>query len=103
MSLRVRGTSRTPDRRRTGATATGLPLLGGLVTLADLQGGSINHALAVSLVEAEKATWAWPAQRTDGWTFSSNINPIPEGTRFRLDPTLNVDNLPGPPICADAC
>ena len=29
-----------------GATATGLPLLGGLVTEADLQRGYINHALA---------------------------------------------------------
>ena len=34
-----------------GATATGLPLLGGLITQADLQRGYINHALAISLVE----------------------------------------------------
>jgi hypothetical protein len=81
-----------------GATATGLPLLGGLVTEADLQRGYINHALAVSLVEAARATWSWPAQRTDGGYFSAGITPIPEGTRFRLDPRLNIASLNLPPI-----
>src|ERR1700730_4135204 len=32
-----------------GATATSLPLVGGLITLQDLQRGEINHALAVAL------------------------------------------------------
>jgi hypothetical protein len=76
-----------------GATATGLPLLGGLVSQADLQRGHIDHALAISLVEAQPATWSWPAQRTDGGDFTPNITPIPEGTRFRLDPTLNIPSL----------
>jgi hypothetical protein len=81
-----------------GATATGLPLLGGLVTGADLQRGYINHALAIGVVEAARAVWSWPAQRTDGGTFTSGITPIPEGTRFRLDPTLNIASLNLPPI-----
>jgi hypothetical protein len=81
-----------------GATATGLPLLGGLVTDADLQRGSINHALAIALVETQRANWSWPAQRTDGGTFTSGITPIPEGTRFRLDPTLDIAGLNLPPI-----
>jgi hypothetical protein len=77
-----------------GATATGLPLLGGLITEADIQRGYINHALAISLVETAHATWTWPAQRSDGGYFSTGItNPIPEGTRFRLDPTLNIASL----------
>ena len=77
-----------------GATATGLPLLGGLITEADLQRGYINHALAISLVETAPGTWSWPAQRSDGGYFSTGItNPIPEGTRFRLDPTLNIASL----------
>ena len=48
-----------------GATATGLPLLGGLVTAADLERGYINHALAISLVETDKAVLvvARPAHR----------------------------------------
>jgi hypothetical protein len=81
-----------------GATATGLPLLGGLVTQADLQRGYINHALAISLVETDKEYWSWPAQRTDGNYWTPGITPIPEGTRFRLDPQLDIASLHLPPI-----
>lgn len=81
-----------------GATATGLPLIGGLVTFADLRRGYINHALAIALVETERADWAWPAQRTDGGTFTPGITPIPEGMRFRLDPHLNIAALHLPRI-----
>ena len=83
-----------------GATATGLPLVGGLITEADLQRGYINHALAITVVEAERAYWSWPAQRTDGGYWSTGITPIPEGTRFRLPPTLDIDSLNLPPIDA---
>lgn len=81
-----------------GATATGLPLLGGLVTLADLRRGYINHALAIALVETERARYAWPAQRTDGNTFTPGVTGIPEGTRFRLDPHLDIAKLHLPTI-----
>jgi hypothetical protein len=76
-----------------GATATGLPLLGGLVTLADLKRGYINHALAIALVETQWAKYSWPAQRTDGSSFTQGIWAIPEGMRFRLDPRLNIARL----------
>jgi hypothetical protein len=81
-----------------GATATGLPLLGGLVTEADLERGYINHALAISLVETEPNCWSWPAQRTDGAYTTAGITPIPEGARFRLNPTINVASLNLPPL-----
>ena len=83
-----------------GATATGLPLLGGLVTEADLQRGYINHALAISIVETEPNCWSWPAQRTDGAYTTAGITPIPEGARFRLNPTINVASLNLPPLDA---
>ncbi len=81
-----------------GATATGLPLLGGLVTFADLRRGYINHALAMALVETQWAKFSWPAQRTDGSSFTKGIFPIPEGMRFRLDPRLNIAALHLPKI-----
>lgn len=81
-----------------GATATGLPLLGGLITFADLRRGYINHALAVSLVETAPRDWVWPAQRTDGNVFTPGVAQIPEGTRFRLDPRLNIAALHLPPL-----
>ena len=80
-----------------GATATGLPLLGGLVTQADLQRGYINHALAMAIVQTTAKCWSWPAQRSDGAGSSGTIS-IPEGARFRLDPTLNIASLNLPPI-----
>jgi hypothetical protein len=81
-----------------GATATGLPLLGGLVTFADLKRGYINHALAIALVETAPRYFAWPAQRTDGGTFTRGITAVPEGTRFRLDPSLDIASLHLPPL-----
>ena len=74
-----------------GATATGLPLLGGLVTLADLSRGYIDHALAMAIPQAEQGVFAWPAQRTDGG-YTGGVA-IPEGTMFRLDPTVNIASL----------
>jgi hypothetical protein len=77
-----------------GATASGLPLLGGLITIADLKRGYINHALAMAVPQASQNVFAWPAQRTDG-RYTGGVA-IPEGMRFRLDPSINVAalNLP---------
>jgi hypothetical protein len=74
-----------------GATATGLPLLGGLITIDELRRGRIDHALDISLVRTRQYTWSWPAQRTDGWIDSAAA--IPEGARFRLDPSLDISTL----------
>jgi hypothetical protein len=81
-----------------GATATGLPLLGGLVTVADLQHGYIDHALAIAVVETSPRRWAWPAQRTDGDAVTSPATTIPAGSRFRLDPGLKINRLHLPRI-----
>jgi hypothetical protein len=75
----------------TGATASGLPLVAGLMTLDELRRGRIDHALAVSLPSTRAAVAAWPATRTDGQDPRSTA--IPEGTRFRLDPRLDIDRL----------
>lgn len=79
-----------------GATATGLPLLGGLIRPDELKAGRIDHALAIGLPEAKAGVWSWPAQRTDG--LSTAADAIPEGTRFRLDPSLDVAALNLPPV-----
>jgi hypothetical protein len=81
-----------------GATATGLPLLGGLVTFADLKRGSINHALAIAIPKTQMAKYTWPAQRTDGRSMAPGVWEIPEGMRFRLDPHLNIAALHLPKI-----
>lgn len=78
-----------------GTTATGLPFIGGQITAEELSKGVINHAIGIALVDTEKASiFSWPANRSDGYNPNSLPNRIPEGLRFRLDPSVNVDALP---------
>ena len=97
---RMTGVSTNPgyftDPPQWGASATSLPLLGGLMRLDELRAGRIDHALAFGLPRPRAGVWSWPAQRTDGTVDSARA--IPEGTRFRIDPALDLDRLPMAPI-----
>lgn len=78
-----------------GTTATSLPFLGGQITAEELARGEIRHAIGFSLVDTEdRSIFSWPANRSDGVNPSGAPNRIPEGLRFRLDPSVNVDALP---------
>jgi hypothetical protein len=82
-----------------GATATSLPLLGGLMRISELQAGHIDHALAFAIPHTKLWTsWSWPAQRSDGDVDSAAA--IPEGARFRLPASLDIDALKLPPVTA---
>jgi hypothetical protein len=90
---RLRGVSRNPGyytgrHRRWGATATSLPLLGGLIRLHELEARSIPHALAMAIPEPGRG-FVPPAQRGDG----DRRSPVamPEGTRLRLPARLDLD------------
>lgn len=70
-----------------GATATGLPNAGGMVSIADVRRGRIDHALSLQVIDAAQANLvSYPAQRSDG----QGSGPIREGQRFRLDPAFDV-------------
>jgi hypothetical protein len=84
------------DHREWGATATSLPLLGGLIRPSELAAGHIDHALALAVPAAQAANLAWPAERTDGYIRSPNE--IPEGQHFRLDPKLDLNRISMPPV-----
>ncbi|HXS47680.1 MAG TPA: hypothetical protein VN756_09485 [Solirubrobacterales bacterium] len=79
-----------------GATATGLPLVAGLVTMEEARCGAIDHALALALPNVRQGYIAWPAQRGDGKDPSPTA--IPEGARLRLDPRLDLSELDMPPF-----
>ncbi len=79
-----------------GATATSLPLLGGLIGVSELRSGHIDHALAMAIPHAATGVFAFPAQRSDG--NEHNSAGIPEGTRFRLNPKIDVAKLAVPPV-----
>jgi hypothetical protein len=74
-----------------GATASSLPHAAGVITLEDIEGGAINHALAMNLPSTCEGAYAWPAQRTDGTSLASNC--IPEGAHLRIDSSLDIPAL----------
>lgn len=74
-----------------GVSASGLSLMGGTVRAEELKAGSINHAIAIGINAPRAGVMSWPANRSDGT--SNDQNAIPEGTRLRLDPSLDVDSL----------
>jgi hypothetical protein len=77
-----------------GTTATGLPFIGGQITAEELKRGEIRHAIGIALVDLERSgVFSWPANRSDGYNPNGAANRIPEGTRFRLDPSVNVNSL----------
>ena len=73
-----------------GATASSLPLIGGVMRLSELRAGRVDHALAMNIPFARRDVYAWPAQRTDG---DGPPDGLPEGARLRLDPTLDLDQF----------
>ena len=82
-----------------GPTATGLSFIGGIITVDELRRGRIDHVMAIALAQVDD--WrvvSWPANRSDGYNPSKLPNRIPEGLRFRLDPTVDVDALKLHPI-----
>ena len=92
----ITDSGRYHEHPRWGATATSLPLLGGLMRLEELDAGRIGHALAIALPEIRVNAYSWPAQRTDGRSFHPNA--IPEGARFRLDPALDLSKIEMSPM-----
>ncbi len=78
-----------------GATASGLPVIGGTMLLDELASGHIDHALAMNIPTARSGVFSWPAQGTDG---TGGPAAIPEGARFRLDPNLDIAALQLPPL-----
>lgn len=86
----------SPGPSNWGATASSLPLLGGLIRPSELAAGHIDHAIALAIPHTRAQYFTWPAQRTDGDIYSTTA--IPEGQRFRLDPSLNLSTIPMSPL-----
>jgi hypothetical protein len=76
-----------------GATGAGLPLLAGVPRLYEMTQGHIDHALGFLSNNTCASVYRYPASKTDGHSWASNC--IPEGARIQLDPSINVDAIPG--------
>ena len=86
-----------PGSPKFGTTATGLPLLAGLMTIEEQRSGVIRHPIHIALVETRRSAWMHPAQRTDGQIDSDDA--IPEGATFRLPLDLDLNALGLSPYC----
>ncbi len=88
----VYGPSSWPGAKRSwGTSAASIGVVGGLVTLEDLELGVVNHALQMALPRVRAGVYALPAARTDGQ--SHDPLALPEGAHLRLDPRLNLAAL----------
>ncbi|MCA1704416.1 MAG: VCBS repeat-containing protein, partial [Actinobacteria bacterium] len=79
--------------RKGGSTGAGVSRLAGIVRIWELVRGYIDHALVFSTSYCEKSNLRYPATQTDG-TYVG-VGSIPEGARIQLDPSVNVDSIPG--------
>lgn len=74
-----------------GPTAAGFAGNAGLIWPRELAAGRIEHALLFAYPFTKQGGPVWPATSSDGRTTSAGA--IPEGTRVRLNPELNLDSL----------
>ncbi len=72
-------------------TASGLPLLPGLVTYSQVASGSIDHAILGTTPVIRAEGWVWPARRTDGRT--PGVEAPPMGAWMRLRADVPLDDL----------
>lgn len=77
------------------ATGAGASRLAGVVRLFEIQDGQIDHALALQSNNACVGVFRAPAVKTDGR--SDRADCVPEGSRLRLDPAIDVESLDLPP------
>lgn len=81
------------------ATGTNIARYAGVVTAAEFSAAvtantGINHALFISSNLAS-SLFTGPATKSDGTNMAGVTTPIPEGTRIQLDPSIDVDAIPG--------
>ncbi len=72
------------------ATGSGASRLGGIIRIAEIEAGEIQHALALQMSNACK-TFRAPALKSDGT--STREDCIPEGSLLQLDPSIDLDKL----------
>jgi hypothetical protein len=74
------------------ATGSGASRLGGVVRVSEVALGAIPHAVALQSDTVCAGDFRAPAVKTDG--DSSRPDCVAEGTRLRLDPTLDLTAVP---------
>jgi hypothetical protein len=78
---------------RHGGTGSGISLLAGLIRTSEIQSGRIDHALALASKFTCRDRSVYPAVKTDGRDTAADC--LPMGARIQLDPSVDVNALPG--------
>ena len=80
-------------------TGSGISRMAGIIGTQEFAAAANNntgldHALVFS-TNLAGPQFVGPATKSDGLNIAGVSAPIPEGTRIQLDPTINVDAIPG--------
>ena len=75
-----------------GGTGSGISVLQGIATTAEMQAGNIPHALSFSS-SLTCSSFVAPAVKSDG--SGSLPNCLPEGSRIQLNPAIDLAAIPG--------
>lgn len=73
-----------------GSSATGISNWGTTILYEELLNQQINHMLTIAVDKANPCDRWWPATRNDGRHVDEVA--VHEGMRFRLDPSIDLDN-----------
>lgn len=83
------------DASAASPTGAGVSRLAGVVRTYEIEQGNIDHALVFASSISAPGVFRYPAAKTDGSNMHKVAVPLPEGARIQLDPTIDVDALPG--------
>jgi hypothetical protein len=70
-------------------TASGLPILPGLFTWAEVASGEVGHVITVTSPVSRRGEWIWPARGSDGVSDDSAAPPMGAWLRLRADADLS--------------
>jgi hypothetical protein len=70
-------------------TASGLPILPGLFTWAEVDAGEVPHVITVTSPVSGRDRWIWPARYTDGDSDDPSAPPMGAWLRLRDDADLS--------------
>ena len=76
-----------------GATGGGVNALAGVIRTFEMRSLTIPHALSIATDNSCAGQFRAPATKTDGSSTRSDC--VPEGARLQLDPSIDVEAIPG--------